>query len=257
VTETRDAEKTPAILLVGGLGTRLRSVLPTTPKPLAKIGDAPFLELLILQLRAQGFRHLIMSTGHLAEQIHEELGNGSKWDIRIEFSQETTPLGTAGAVKLAEGYLGDASDFLVMNGDSFLEMNLRELVQVRREHDGIASMAVREVPDAARYGTVRTNSSHQVIAFEEKTGRQAPGTINGGVYAFSRTILERIPQGRSNFEQDVFPKVLDEGIYAIEQHGMFIDIGTPEDYARAQTIYSSLRQAVHSGASEKEAALGN
>jgi D-glycero-alpha-D-manno-heptose 1-phosphate guanylyltransferase len=255
VTETPIFERTPAILLVGGFGTRLRSVLPSTPKPLAKIGGAPFLELLILQLRAQGFRDLTMSTGHLADQIQDELGNGNKWDVKIEYSQETSPLGTAGAVKLAERYLGDASDFLVMNGDSFLEMNLRELVHFRREQSGIAAMAIRKVPDAARYGTVRANPANQVVAFEEKTGLQVPGLINGGVYAFSRAILKYIPEGPSSLEKDVFPKVLDKGIHGIEQHGMFIDIGTPEDYARAQTLYSSLRQAVHSDTAVKQAAL--
>src|ERR1039457_2527014 len=109
-------EDMPAVLLVGGIGTRLQSVLPATPKPLAPLGDAPFLELLIRQLRSQGIRHLVMCTGHLAGQIETELSDGRKWDVVIDYSKEPQPLGTGGAVKFAERYLTQAADFLVMNG---------------------------------------------------------------------------------------------------------------------------------------------
>jgi NDP-sugar pyrophosphorylase family protein len=234
---------TPAFLLVGGLGTRLQSVLPSTPKPLARVGNMPFLELLVLQLRSQGIRRIVLCTGHLASQIEQEFGDGRKWDVAISYSQESQPLGTAGAVKLAEGYLKQASDFLVMNGDSFLELDLRQLLQFHREHGGLVSMAVRKVPDAARYGTVHMDANHRVVGFSEKTGATVPGIINGGVYVFNRAVLDRVPQGPASFEKDVFPSVLEQGVYALEQHGMFIDIGTPEDYARAQTLCQSLYQA--------------
>jgi D-glycero-alpha-D-manno-heptose 1-phosphate guanylyltransferase len=236
-------QDTPAFLLVGGLGTRLQSVLPSTPKPLARVGNMPFLELLVLQLRSQGIRRIVMCTGHLAGQIEQEFGDGRKWDVAIDYSQESEPLGTAGAVKLAEGYLKQAADFLVMNGDSFLELDLRRLIQFHREHGGLVSMAVREVPDAARYGTVHMDANHRVVGFSEKTGATIPGVINGGVYVFNRVVLDRVSPGPASFEKDVFPRVLDQGVYALEQHGMFIDIGTPEDYARAQTLCQSLYQA--------------
>jgi NDP-sugar pyrophosphorylase family protein len=236
-------QDTPAFLLVGGLGTRLQSVLPSTPKPLARVGNMPFLELLVLQLRSQGIRRIVMCTGHLASQIEQEFGDGRKWDVAIDYSQESQPLGTAGAVKLAEGYLKQASDFLVMNGDSFLELDLRQFIQFHREHGGLVSMAVRKVPDAARYGTVHMDTNHRVVGFSEKTGAAVPGVINGGVYGFNRAVLEQLPHGPASFEKDVFPRVLERGVYALEQHGMFIDIGTPEDYARAQTLCQSLYQA--------------
>jgi NDP-sugar pyrophosphorylase family protein len=236
-------QETPAFLLVGGLGTRLQSVLPSTPKPLARVGNMPFLELLVLQLRSQGIRSIVMCTGHLAGQIEQEFGDGNKWGVAIHYSQESQPLGTAGAVKLAEGYLKQASDFLVMNGDSFLELDLRQFIQFHREHGGLVSMAVRKVPDAARYGTVHMDTNHRVVGFSEKTGAAAPGVINGGVYVFNRAVLDQVPQGPASFEKDVFPRVLEQGVYALEQHGMFIDIGTPEDYARAQTLCQSLYQA--------------
>lgn len=234
---------TPAVLLVGGLGTRLQSVLPSTPKPLARVGNMPFLELLVLQLRSQGILRILMCTGHLAGQIEQEFGDGKKWGVAIDYSQESQPLGTAGAVKLAEGYLKQASDFLVMNGDSFLELDLRQFIQFHRKHGGLMSMAVRKVPDAARYGTVHVDANHRVVGFSEKTGATAPGIINGGVYAFNRAVLDQVPQGPASFEKDVFPRVLEQGVYAQEQLGMFIDIGTPEDYARAQTLCQSLYRA--------------
>ena len=233
----------PALLLVGGLGTRLQSVLPSTPKPLARVGNMPFLELLVLQLRSQAVRRIVMCTGHLASQIEQEFGDGNKWGVTIDYSQESQPLGTAGAVKLAEGHLKQASDFLVMNGDSFLELDLRQFVQFHREHGGLVSMAVRKVPDAARYGTVHMDANHRVVGFSEKTGAAAPGVINGGVYVFNRAVLDQVPHGAASFEKDIFPRVLEQGVYALEQHGMFIDIGTPEDYARAQTLCQSLYQA--------------
>jgi len=239
-----DQEETTAILLVGGMGTRLQSVLPSTPKPLAPVGTMPFLELLVLQLRSQGIRRMVMCTGHLADQIEDELGDGHKWDVAIAYSKETTPLGTAGALKLAERYLHPVSDLLVMNGDSFLELDFRQFIRFHREHGGLASMAVRRVPDAARYGTVKVDAHNRVVEFIEKSGARVPGLVNGGVYMFKRTVMEQIPDGPASLEKEVFPRLLEPGVYALEQHGMFIDIGTPEDYARAQTLRANLFQAV-------------
>jgi NDP-sugar pyrophosphorylase family protein len=236
-------EDVPAVLLVGGIGTRLQPVLPATPKPLAPIGDAPFLQLLVRQLRSQGIHRLVMCTGHLADQVEKEFHDGHKWDVSIAYSKESRPLGTAGAVKFAEGYLTEAADFLVMNGDSFLELDFRELIRFHREHDGLISMAVRRVPDAARYGTVQLDAHNRVVGFREKMGAPVPGLVNGGVYVFKRAILQHITEGPASLEKDIFPSLLEHGVYALEQQGMFIDIGTPEDYARAQTLYHSLYQA--------------
>jgi NDP-sugar pyrophosphorylase family protein len=233
----------PAVLLVGGTGTRLQPVLQDTPKPLAPVGDAPFLQLLVRQLRSQGIRRLVMCTGHLADQVEKEFRDGHKWDVLIAYSKESRPLGTAGAVKFAEGYLTEAADFLVMNGDSFLELDFRELIRFHREHDGLISIAVRRVPDATRYGTVQLGAHNRVVGFREKMGAPVPGLVNGGVYVFKHTILQHIPKGPASLENDIFPRLLEHGVYALEQQGMFIDIGTPEDYARAQTLCHGLYQA--------------
>ena len=236
-----------AVLLVGGRGTRLCSVLPTTPKPLAPLGSKSFLDLLVRQLWYQGVRRLVMCTGHMAEQVESEFGDGGSRGVVIEYSREPHALGTAGAIKLAEPYLRDVPEFLVMNGDSFLEVDFHELVSFHRGHSGLASIAVWGAINAARYGTVRMGARGRVMSFAEKTGSDSPGLINAGVYVFSRAVFEHIPNAPASLEKDVFPYLLDHGIYGLEQHGIFIDIGTPEDHARAQRLCDRLNEAAVRG----------
>jgi D-glycero-alpha-D-manno-heptose 1-phosphate guanylyltransferase len=237
----------PAVLLVGGMGTRLRSVVPSTPKPLAAVGGKSFLELLVRQLRNQGIRRLIMCSGYLADQIENKFGDGSAWDVAITYSREPQPLGTAGAIKLAEAHLKEDSLFLVMNGDSFLEIDFGRLIRAHREHNALATMAIVPVENAGRYGTVRVDSGTRVTGFAEKTGADVSGLINAGVYVFDRSIFAHISEGTTSLERDVFPCILDRGVYAIEQRGIFIDIGTPEDYARAQALRERLSDAAFRG----------
>ena len=238
------------LLLVGGMGTRLQPVLSSKPKPLAPLGGISFLELLVLQLRSQGFRNLVMCTGFKADQIHQEFGDGRKWDVSVNYSEETSPLGTAGAIKLAEKFLAEVLDFVVMNGDSFLELDLQRLLRFHSEHGGLATIAAHRVPDAARYGTLHIGAHGSVTRFSEKMGMPEPGTINGGVYVFRREVLRHIPEGASSLEKDVLPGLTDQGLYAVEQNGMFIDIGTPEDYDRAQALFHSLSRAALADSSE-------
>jgi D-glycero-alpha-D-manno-heptose 1-phosphate guanylyltransferase len=236
-----------AVLLVGGMGTRLRSVVPSTPKPLAGIGVKPFLELLVEQLCNQGIRRLIMCSGYLAEQIENKFGDGSAWDVAIKYSKEPQPLGTAGAIRFAKGHLAEESTFLVMNGDSFLEIDLRQLITAHLEQNALATMATVAVQNAARYGTVQVDSGARVTGFAEKTGVECSGLINAGVYVFDRSIFAHIPEGASSLERDVFPRILDRGVYAFEESRMFIDIGTPEDYMRAQALCERLSEAAIRG----------
>jgi D-glycero-alpha-D-manno-heptose 1-phosphate guanylyltransferase len=233
----------PAVLLVGGKGARLRSVVPSTPKPLAAVGGKSFLDLLVRQLHNQGIRRLVMCSGYLADQIENEFGDGSAWDVQIRYSRETHPLGTAGAIKLAERELKEDPEFLVMNGDSFLEIDFCRLVRVHREGKALVTMAVVPAENAARYGTVQVDYRKRVSGFTEKSGIDAPGLINAGVYVFDQSIFEHIPEGSTSLERDVFPRILDLGVQAVEQAGMFIDIGTPEDYARAQALCERLSDA--------------
>ena len=236
-------DPTKAVLLVGGLGTRLRSVVPAAPKPLASLGSESFLALLVRQLSSQGFRRLVMCTGHLADQIENEFGNGSMLNVQVQYSREPTPLGTGGTVKFAQAYLRDVPDFLVMNGDSFVEADFHQLLRFHRTHRSLVTMAVVEVTDASRYGTVKLEGHNRISGFSEKTGKPIPGVVNAGVYVFNRAIFEHIPEGPASLEKTVFPRLLDRGVYALKQDGMFIDIGTPEDFARARSLCAQLYQA--------------
>jgi len=249
-------DDTKAVLLVGGKGMRLRSVISSTPKPMAAVGDGPFLELLVRQLSYQGIRHQVMCTGYLSHEIENKLGDGHTWDVAIEYSKEPHPLGTAGAVKFAVPLLRGVSDFLVMNGDSFMEIDFRQLIHFHRKSGGIASMAVLRMKNEMRYGTVQVTAGGRVSGFTEKTAGDPTGFVNAGVYVFNRRIFEHIPDGPGSLERDIFPKLLDHGLYASEQHGVFIDIGTPEDYARAQELCERLYEAASrkrlSGTSDHE-----
>ncbi len=229
-----------AVLLVGGLGTRLRSAVPSLPKTLASVGDRPFLELLVRQLGNQEIRELVMCTGYLAEQIQQVFQDGSEFGATIEYSKETVPLGTAGALKLAQCYVQNEPEFLVINGDTFLEIDFSEFIVSHRKHGGVATMAVVPVQDSSRYGIVQVGAESRILGFLEKTGQNTPGIINAGVYVFSSAALALIPQGPVSLEHDIFPLLVEHGFYAIEQRGMFIDIGTPDDYARAKKMSDRL-----------------
>jgi NDP-sugar pyrophosphorylase family protein len=184
-----------------------------------------------------------MCTGFQTQQIEEALGDGHKWNVEIKYSIESSPLGTAGALKHAERFLSEDSDFLVMNGDSFLEIDFHQLVRFHRERRGWATIAVRRVEDAARYGTVEVDRQDRIVRFSEKLGIQAPGLVNGGIYVFKREVLQSLPEGPGSLEKDVLPKLIEHGTFGMEQAGMFIDIGTPEDYTRAQSLHQRLSKA--------------
>jgi mannose-1-phosphate guanylyltransferase len=188
-------------------------------------------------------RELVMCTGYLAEQIQEVFQDGSDYGATIEYSRETVPLGTAGALKLAQRYVQNESEFLVINGDTFLEIDFNKFIVSHRKHGGVATMAVVPVEDASRYGTVQLGTDGQILGFLEKTGQTAPGIINAGVYAFSSPALALIPPGPVSLEHDVFPLLMEKGFYAIKQRGIFIDIGTPDDYARAKELFERLAAA--------------
>src|SRR5579862_2996889 len=167
-----------AVLLVGGMGTRLRPVLSSQPKPLARVGNRSFLELLILQLRHQGVDKVVMCTGHLADQIETEFGDGRRLGVTITYSREPGPMGTAGALKLAGSLLAHLNDFLVLNGDSLIQIDFGGFLQFHRQHGGIASLAARSVENASQFGTLTTDTDGRVTKFAEKTGITKPGLVN-------------------------------------------------------------------------------
>ena len=240
--------KLKVVLLVGGLGTRLRSVVPSTAKPMATIGDTPFLEIVLKQLISQGFSQIVLCTGYRAADIEDRLGHGARWNINIEYSREMSPLGTAGAVKFAEALIRDDNPFIVMNGDSFLELDLHNLLRKHHACGGIATMATVPVADRSRYGSVVVDSNERVVGFEEKSSvNSSAGLANGGVYVFAPQVFDFIPKGPASLEKDVFPAILDKGVFALRGNGLFIDIGTPADYTLAQKLATRLHSAAAGG----------
>jgi D-glycero-alpha-D-manno-heptose 1-phosphate guanylyltransferase len=233
----------PVLLLVGGQGKRLRAVVAGKPKPLALVGERPFLELLAQQFRQQGVRSLVMCTGYLADQVEAEIGDGAAFGLTIAYSREECPHGTAGAIKLAHGRISGCPEFIVTNGDSILDVSFSKLLGFHRKAGALVTIAAVRVENGGRYGIMQLRRDGQVIGFAEKSGVEGPGLINGGVYVFSRDALQFLPDGPGSLEREVFPRLIGKGLYAFEQKGFFIDIGTPEDYERASQFYDRLQDA--------------
>ena len=228
-----------ALILCGGLGTRLRSVVSDVPKAMASIQGTPFVELLIRSLARQGLKHFVLATGYRAAQIEAHFGDGARWDVRIEYSREHDPRGTAGALKLAEAKL--SGPFLVLNGDTYAEFGLASLLQVLEQESASIAMVLKRVEDPGRYGSVRLDQSGRILGFVEKGSGGNAGLINAGAYLMQREVLDLIPAERAcSLEKDILPGMLARGIFGLEMPGPFIDIGVPEDYVRAQSLLAGI-----------------
>lgn len=222
-----------ALILAGGFGTRLRGIIEDKPKSMAPVANRPFLVYLTLQLKEQGLTDIVLCIGYRGEQIEKYFDDGSRWGVHIAYSQEKEPLGTGGAMNLAEGLIR-GENFLVMNGDSFLDVDLNGLVEFHLEREALATMALVEVKDPARYGTVEINERGEIESFGEKGKSSRSKLVNGGVYVLNREIFEYIPEGKVSLEKEVFPKLVGKGFCGVPVKGFFVDIGVPEDYKRLQ-----------------------
>ena len=223
----------PCLILVGGLGTRLRAVVHEVPKPMAPIAGRPFLEYLVRWLRRSGVTKLAMCVGHRAESIQQYFQDGHDLGLDIKYVVEDRPLGTWGAIRQAAEALVEPV-FFVLNGDSWLDVELSRLLHFHIATGAVATIAAAEVSDCSRFGTLQVDSSGAILAFREKGGGKGPGMVNGGVYVFSRETLSIAPAGASSLEQDVFPKLVGRGLNALPVRGYFVDIGVPDEYLRLQ-----------------------
>lgn len=232
-----------AFVLCGGLGTRLRPVLSDRPKSMAPVAGVPFLQILLADLKAQGIKEVILGTGHLAERIEAFFGEGTEIGLRIHYSRENEPLGTGGALKLAEPWLSDP--VVALNGDSYVEWDLAPALQLFERQNATAVMVLQAVPDVARYGSVTIEPGGRVTEFVEKGSRTRVGLINAGVYILRKEVVAGLPaQQAVSLERDVFPELLSKGkVYGLVTDGIFIDIGIPADLERAQTILLSKVEA--------------
>jgi len=227
-----------AMILAGGLGTRLRAAVADRPKPMATVGDQPFVVFLLEQLVRHGFRRAVLCVGHMGEYVPRILGS-TYGPLHLIYSFEPMPLGTGGALRNAYGLVSD-DDILVMNGDSFCDFDLDALPRAHRSSGGAATMVVLQQSDRRRAGAVQALADGRVVKFESRPAVPAPGLINSGVYMFRREALQSIPQDATiSLEDDVFPAMVTRGaLYALPVEARFIDIGTPESYAAAQTFFS-------------------
>lgn len=217
-----------AIILAGGFGTRLKSVIVDVPKPMAPINDQPFLEILIKRLIRFKITDIILSVGYKQEIIRDYFGDGASMGASITYSAEASPLGTGGAIKAAmEAF--PAERYLVMNGDSLFENDIPELLEYHRAKRAAITLALAKVADKGRYGSVETNSDGMISRFTEK-GADGSGTINAGVYVLEQQVLRFFPSDVCSFESDVMQNLIGKGLFGVCQQGFFIDIGVPEDY---------------------------
>jgi NDP-sugar pyrophosphorylase family protein len=227
------------VILCGGFGTRLRSVVADRPKVLAPVAGEPFLGHLLRHLRREGFTDVILSTGYLGERVEAFAGDGAAWGVRVRCVREPEPLGTGGALRFAAGHAGIEGTFLAMNGDTYFSGALEWLVACHHLRKARATLALVETPHAERYGVVRTGGKGAVTAFVEKPeGATGTAWINAGVYVLEPDLVAGIPPGRKvSLERDVFPKWISKGLYGCRfPDAVFLDIGTPEDDARAPAL---------------------
>jgi len=228
-----------AIILAGGVGTRLRPLSCTRPKLLFPVLNKPLLDGTLERLAKTGVNEIILAVKYLAEVFMQRYGE-SKHGIKISYSIEKNPLHTGGAIKYAEELIGSGEPFLVMNGDIFTTIDFTELVKKHKENNAVATIALYKVEDPSRYGTVQLTENNQISQFVEKApfGHAPSNLINAGVYVLDPKIFEYIPAGRPvSIEREVFPKLAKEGkLFGHEFKEIWIDIGKPADYLKANMV---------------------
>lgn len=230
-----------AIILAGGFGTRLREVVADVPKPIAPIAGQPFLNYILKYLKHFGFEKVVLSVGYQGEKIHELYGDEFE-GIQLEYAFEDEPLGTGGAIKFSMEKTS-AEEVLVLNGDTFFEVDLDELYELHESLLGDVTMVLREVEKPDRYGTVVLGEYSRVNQFNEKQEGLDSGLINGGVYLIDRGAFELVPlEQKFSIEQDFYAKYLKEiKLHGYISTGYFIDIGIPEDYYTANEAFKGFK----------------
>ena len=227
-----------AIILAGGKGTRLKPYTTVLPKPLLPIGDLPILEVVIKQLKKNGFKKIIMAIGHQHDLFIAFFGNGHKWGITIEYYVEKEPMGTAGAIYHIDNL---ENNFLMMNGDILTDLNFKELFNIHKNKKADLTISTHRRTQDINYGTLEYNHEGFLTKFIEKPS--IPFSVSMGVYVLSRSVLSLIPKkGRFDFP-DLVQKILAEKMpaYCPPYDGYWMDIGRPEDYEQAIDDYEKIK----------------
>ena len=228
----------PVLILAGGLGTRLRTAVPDTPKVLAPVCGAPFLAHVLDQVAATPLRRVVLLTGYRAGEVEQTFGS-RHGDIDLTYIREATPLGTGGAVRQAIEQMKNCT-VLLMNGDSYCGADFAKLHALHCRAEAALTMAAVRVPDASRYGRVHFDKLGRITSFIEKGAVAGPGWINAGVSVIKRTLLEEMPLGKfTSLEREWLPRWLaPHRLLAYPTQAAFLDIGTPASYAAAQTFFA-------------------
>lgn len=227
-----------AVILAGGKGTRLYPYTIVFPKPLVPIGNIPILEIVIKQLKKAGFYDVTLAVGHLAELIQSYFGNGKKFGVKLNYSKENNPLGTAGPLALIE----DINDtFLVMNGDILTTLNFRDLVEFHQKYKPTATISTTLRRVNIDFGIVKENEKNEVIKYIEKPDMKY--LISMGIYVFEPKILKYIKRGEYLDFPDLIEKLLKnkEKVKNYLSNDYWLDIGRKEDYEKAIGDYSKMK----------------
>jgi NDP-sugar pyrophosphorylase family protein len=223
-------------VLAGGLGLRLRSKIPDLPKVMAHVAGKPFLTYVLDRLIHGGFRDVVLCTGYLGESIESWFGRSYR-NLNLSYSQEPSPLGTAGALRLALPLLKSDS-ILILNGDSLCEVDLRNFFTVHQASGLPISMILVHMQDTSRFGRIDQDATGRIRRFIEKESNNGPGWINGGVYLMRKDVIQGLPTGNPlSLETDVLAGYAATGsITGVRSWGLFIDIGTPDSLEKAAPI---------------------
>lgn len=228
-------EDIDVVILCGGMGTRLRTVITDRPKALAKINGIPFINFLTNYVASFGFKRFILCIGYKGNQIKQYYKRKNFPYLEIVFSEEKSLLGTGGAIKNAEGFI-KSNPFLVMNGDTFCRLDLDRFIDFHFTKQALFSMASVRSRKGRDYGTVRLNDSGQIIGFDEKKEvGKCYSFINAGIYLMDHILLSNIPLGKNfSLEYELFPSIIRKRSYGFVSEAEFIDIGTPSHYRKAE-----------------------
>src|SRR5271157_3444753 len=231
-----------AVILSGGFGTRLRPLTCARPKSLFPIVNTPLMETQIRNLANAGVSEVILAINYMKEVVQAHFGDGSSFGIKVTYSEEIEPLGTAGAVKNAEKYI-DGDSFFVLNGDIVSTVKYEDVIAFHQEHEAELTLAGYIVEDPTRFGVMKLTDDNQVLEFLEKPkfvskedAKRLP--INAGVNLFEPSVLDLIPAGKKvSMEREIFPQLVDRGrVYCMPFSGIWLDVGLPADFMRANKL---------------------
>ena len=221
-----------AVILVGGLGTRLRPLTLSAPKPMLPTAGVPFLEHLVARIREAGITHIVLGTSYRAEVFAEHFGDGSRFGVELDYVVETTPLGTGGGIRnVAPALRGDT--VLIFNGDNLITVDLRALLDAHQQTGADVTLTLTKVADPSAFGCVPTDADGRVLAFLEKAPAPVTDQINAGLYVFDRAVVDTIPAAHPvSVERDTFPGLLASGadVYGYVGSYYWRDFGTPADF---------------------------